>query len=1046
MQTQYYFHDKVIVRNPSLPFEPEKLKEQNLKELLKENWFRESVYLASPDLYDMAMNWYTGVVMEERKRDKMLISLSKYYSRMMSRCTPFGLFASCSLLEWREKNVQDELMVSENKEKHRHTRFDMHFLCALAQTIAQIQTVKENLIYLPNSSIYLLGEEIRYVEYKYINGQRFHQISAVTVSDYVEKVIEGSKQGVTYNELLNLLIDNEISEGEAAGFVNELIEAQLLVNNLEPSITGKEFIEQIIDVIQSINQKIGDISITNLLNYLQNINKFIKGIDENEVNEVEVYRTLLGKIKEFGIPIEENKLFQTDLYRKSNNTIDKTYQEKLLRVFNQLNKITPKRENDNLALFAKRFYERYEDKEMPLLEVMDTETGIGYLENNSGDINPLIEGVVLPNNDSGIYSMEWNKIQNWLFDKLRMANNQGSFEVEFKEEDFKDFKDIGHEDLPPSMSVMFKLIEKNENEKYILLEGITGSSSINLLGRFAHGDTEILNLSKQIANTEQESNPEVIFAEVIHLPESRVGNILLHPVFREYEIPYLAKSSLHPEKQIAVDDLYISVKFNKVILRSKRLNKIIIPRLSTAHNYSYRALPVYQFLCDLQTQNLRHSFAFHWGNMAYQHKFLPRVVYSDVVIHVATWQLNMEDFPFLNSSFTNVDIECFLEKWNMPQYVVLADGDNELFLDWKNSFSVKGFVDTIKNRKQIILKEFLYEKKTNNADEGQEGFINQCIALLIRNTPLYKPHLVKQSSSLVQRDFSIGSEWVYFKIYCGSKVADKILSESIKPLTIFLMENELIDKWFFIRYSDPQLHLRIRFHLTDITKIGNVIRCIKSYLLKPEEDGYIWKIQLDTYSRELERYGIENIVHAETFFCEDSKSVIEMLDHTWGDEREKVRWVWGIRAINDIFDGFDISIVERFLLLKKLKESFAQEFNVDANFKQQMDKKYRDNKLIISEVLDKDRDLNSNIYPLLKILINRNERLKHTFKYLKQVSNDGLLNTSIEELLSSYIHMSVNRLIPSNQRLHELFIYDFMFRTYESLIAREKKGLIFTKK
>lgn len=52
------------------------------------------------------------------------------------------------------------------------------------------------------------------------------------------------------------------------------------------------------------------------------------------------------------------------------------------------------------------------------------------------------------------------------------------------------------------------------------------------LGRFCHIDESIMALVKEIADFEQRQTPDVIFAEISHLPESRIGNIASRPVFR----------------------------------------------------------------------------------------------------------------------------------------------------------------------------------------------------------------------------------------------------------------------------------------------------------------------------------------------------------------------------------------------------------------------------------------------------------------------------------------------------------------------------------
>uniref|UniRef100_A0AAU6WQW3 Lantibiotic dehydratase n=1 Tax=Chryseobacterium endophyticum TaxID=1854762 RepID=A0AAU6WQW3_9FLAO len=61
----------------------------------------------------------------------------------------------------------------------------------------------------------------------------------------------------------------------------------------------------------------------------------------------------------------------------------------------------------------------------------------------------------------------------------------------------------------------------------------------------------------------------MVIAELSHLPESRIGNVISRPSFCEYEIPYLAQSIKTTDKQILIDDLMLSVKGNEIILFQK---------------------------------------------------------------------------------------------------------------------------------------------------------------------------------------------------------------------------------------------------------------------------------------------------------------------------------------------------------------------------------------------------------------------------------------------------------------------------------------------
>lgn len=1016
MNQLFKFHSKLIVRTPALPFQPENISEAKLKEICAEMWFKEAIYLASPDLHQMSLDWISGKVFEKKKEQKLVVSLCKYYSRMMSRCTPYGLFAACSVVEWGEENN----VVFNGKT--RQTRFDMHFSCALAQELVKNPVIKEQLTFYPNTSIYQIGDELRYIEYQYVDGKRMHQISAVSDSEYLQEVLQLSKNGATYTDLIHAIIDDEISTEEAQPFIDELIASQLLVHSLEPSITGENFIKQIIHTLE----KIADKSITKLTNDLKKIETLIESLDQKEFNQLFDYQNIVEKIKALNIPFEENKLFQTDLFNTNlEKKIASNWQKDIEDGLSMLNRLSSKKERENLKNFAKRFSARYEEQEMPLLEVLDAETGIGYLENsNHNALSPLIENLKLPDNEQD-KNILWSSVENFLFEKLKAANEQKQFSIEINEEDLKDLPEADWADLPPSLSVMFRVVEIESQSKQILLENSGGSSSINLLGRFAHGNDEISAISKEIAEIEQNENPDVIFAEIIHLPESRTGNILLHPVFRQYEIPFLGKSSLPIENQILLQDLYISVKNGKIVLRSKRLNKIVVPRLSNAHNYSFNALPVYQFLCNLQHQNLRTGFSFQWGAMTDKFKFLPRITYKNTILEPATWNLTKKNLALISNDF--------------PRFMLLADGDNELLIDWQNSSSVEAFNDAIKNRDSFQLKEFLHEKADEVIKNKQnEGFINQFIALLVREKSVYQFPKIKKQEHEIQRNFSIGSEWLYFKLYGGVKVTDRILLDNIKPLVDELLLKKLIDSWFFIRYSDPDNHLRIRFHLPDTSKIGEVIQLFYQFIRPAEEAKYIWKIQTETYVRELERYKYQSIILSEKLFFYDSQSIVHFLEATAGDERENIRWLWGIRAIDSLLNDFDFNLVDKLNLMEKLKDAFGREFNMNISLKQQLDKKYRENRPQIEGFLGKENP-ESIFFPLTEILEIKSQNLKPTIKNILEINQSA---TELYDILASYIHMLLNRLIPANQRLHELLIYDFLFRQYKSSEMKNAKNTI----
>src|SRR4029450_12485092 len=147
----------------------------------------------------------------------------------------------------------------------------------------------------------------------------------------------------------------------------------------------------------------------------------------------------------------------------------------------------------------------------------------------------------------------------------------------------------------------------------VLLRGASGAPGAALLGRFCHADGALRARVEEHLRLEEAQRPDAVFAEIVHLPESRVGNILLRPVLRSYEIPFLGRSGAPPQAQLPVTDLLRSVvgdgvasgAAERLVLRSRRLGCEVLPRLTSAHKYSLSSLGVYRFPFELQRQGAR---------------------------------------------------------------------------------------------------------------------------------------------------------------------------------------------------------------------------------------------------------------------------------------------------------------------------------------------------------------------------------------------------------------------------------------------------------
>jgi lantibiotic biosynthesis protein len=309
MTVPYTYHPKLVMRTPQKAFTNAIGNgDEFLQSLIGDNNFLEALFLASPVLHTELLKYQQGKITDEKSLKKLLFSLTKYHLRMSSRCTPFGLFSGCSVASWGDDNS----IVIDSQQLDRHTRFDMHYLCALAQHLATLPVIKNKLQYFANTAFYKVTEEIRYVEYNYQNGRRKHIISSILASEYALDILQAAQSGISITAMVNRLVSDEITGEEATDFIDEMIAAQVLVNELEPAVTGTEFLYQMIGTLKKINT-VQDTDINEIIATLEHIEKLMQHIDEHNVNDAAAYREIIDCIKKFNIPFEESKLFQTDL-------------------------------------------------------------------------------------------------------------------------------------------------------------------------------------------------------------------------------------------------------------------------------------------------------------------------------------------------------------------------------------------------------------------------------------------------------------------------------------------------------------------------------------------------------------------------------------------------------------------------------------------------------------------------------------------------------------------------------------------------------------
>ncbi|MBD0291857.1 MAG: lantibiotic dehydratase family protein, partial [Thermoleophilia bacterium] len=400
---------------------------------------------------------------------------------------------------------------------------------------------------------------------------------------------------------------------------------------------------------------------------------------------------------------------------------------------------------------------------------------------------PLLAGLELGSwNGAG---PPWEERDRRLLHLVGEALGDGRRELELTPSEIDALAPAQQAALPDALEVVATVGAASQEELdrgrfRVLLRGANGAPGAGLLGRFCHADGALCARVEEHLRREEAQRPDAVFAEIVHLPEGRVGNILLRPLLRSYEIPFLGRSGAAPEAQLPVTDLLVSVVGDgvasraggRLVLRSRRLGCEVLPRLTSAHRYSLSSLGVYRFLCELQRQGTVGLLEWNWRPLDAL-PFLPRLCSGRTVLARARWHLDRRDlerFSTRSGAFREWCLDAGLPRW-----IVLAHDDQELVTDLDNALSVEALLHHLRRGEEATLVE-LFPSPDELCVHGPEGrFTHELVIPFVRTTAGRASERPPPAPTAARRRFPPGSEWLYGKLYTGNGTADRVLTEVI---------------------------------------------------------------------------------------------------------------------------------------------------------------------------------------------------------------------------------------------------------------------------
>lgn len=1010
---------------------------KRLEALMTEPVTREAIFIACPDLIEWIESWKSN---PETKRGRNTErALVRYFTRMTGRPTPFGLFAGISVGRIGERTF---LSTNEHAEYRRHTRLDFDYLLKLSTELVQDPNVKKNLLYYPNSSLYRASGRLRYLESTRDGHGHSYQLVAIEDTDYLSATLMSASKGKKAASLARALVDTDVSLEEAEEYIALLIDNQILVPALSVPLTGPDALSSLIDQLKTHSE------LRSVASTLARARAQLTSIDRKGLGvEPSRYLQLSKSLERLPAHANPSHLFHVDLIKRASKAVlGGLVLEEITRGISILHRITPRPRIDDLTRFAAVFTDRYEDMEVPLAEALDEESGIGF--GAGGESSSLIEDLEFP---APAQSRTWGSREAFLLERLCQALQNGDEEIVLGSADIEKLSEPDPLPLPDSFAAIAKVATASQEtldqgDFRVLLEGVSGPSGAALLGRFCYSDKELRSHVLRYVRAEQSVRADIVLAEIVHMPGGGAGNIMARPLLREFEIPYLGVSGAPPQQQIPITDLMVSVRGDRIRLRSARLGRDVIPRLTNAHHVKEQDPAVYRFLCLLQYQGIAGELIWTWGALS-QAPFLPRVVCGKLVLSAARWFVTKDELQEIDRESPLARFKA-IQTWrarrNIPSVVFLSDDKSALPVNFDNELSAESFAVLVRGCENATLVEMFPADPSVRGTE--DGFLHQLVVPFIKSevkhdsTRQKKRRKVTRAEVECRRTFPPGSEWLYAKLYTGTATVDLVLRKLVRPLVKTASRRRLIDSWFFLRYADPDWHLRLRFHGSQRKLNLELLPLLQRSIAPFMDSEYIRRFQLDTYERELERYGgAQGIVLAEKLFHADSEFALKIIEILSRSEEESVqRWQLAVYGIDVLLTdlGFDLSTKSR--LVKRVRDGYAKELGVQKKLRDQLSEKFRNERQTLTRLFQADRSADATVKSCLKVIRERSKALTRISKKLRQCEEAGSLSVPLENLAVSYIHMHLHRLLESGHRDHEFVIYDFLTRLYDSRIAQGK--------
>lgn len=837
------------------------------RDWLAETWrgpgVADAVEVASPVLARRVAEIVAGRQVPNRDIRRAALSVMRYVLRARSRATPFGLFAGVA-----PARIGPNTHVRVGREHQPVARVDAAVLAEVITRLESCEHVRRRLWVVCNDLAFTRDDLL-------VSACRQNDVGepvevSVRHTEAVRTVMDAARTPTRLADIEKMVARDFPDRPPAVihRFLTGLVSQGFLITSLRPPMTETDPLSHVIHAATEANADI-EPDTAHLLANLRELQALLAEHNHPATITARGRELRTAMTRRARAVTSTERPISVDLRLDAEITVPHTVIREVETTASVLTVLTPHpRGTPAWRDYHGRFLERYGPGALvPLHDLLHHDSGLGYPAGYRGSR-------LRPFSEPGLSERDVLL--------LRLAQNAAmrrDIEITL-DQDMINRLTVGAPTTlraQPHTEVRFRIHAASRDalgrgEFDLAITGVSRAAGTTT-GRFLHlldGD-ERERMAKAYT-TLSTVNEHAILAQVSGPPAyRRTENVARAPE----TLPHLITVGEHGEtstEAIPLRDLVVAADVERFHLFSMSRGAPVEPVVFNAVEFTNHTHPLLRFLCEITTARTAPCAPFSWG-AAHQLPFRPRIRHGRSILAPATWTLVTDDLPGLttpHSQWTD-HLDSWRDKLLVPQVVSVGDDDRRHVVDLHEPAHQHVLRTDLARHGHLTLREA--------PDPAQLGWINGrahdfVVPLSATGPPVPRRSWTNRLSTPDHGHVPGSERWLYVKLYGHPDRHTTILTKHLPDL---LSRWDTTPEWWFLRYQDPDRHLRLRIRIDGPEDFPDTARRVTGWTSDLCRRGLLQRVQWDTYHPETARFGHRAMSTAESLFAADSTAVLAQL-------------------------------------------------------------------------------------------------------------------------------------------------------------------------